>query len=168
MKITSTKPEVTQKVYEPATSSGYRPVELSAKWVFDNAHLLTQVQMARMFGIEVKTLMAHFSDEYELGVLWNGPYKRKKQLEMLIEQLSPSDTPDADGWTYNHRQEAAKTSDLLKALALYAKWYGGMDKPEVNVSIQNSPPEWSIEPPKFEQQTELTASEKAELEGEEE
>ena len=167
MKIT-TKPEVTQRVYEPATSSGYRPVELSAKWVFENAHLLNQVQMARMFGIEVKTLMAHFSEEYELGLLWNGPYKRKKQLELLIDQLAPSDEPDADGWTYNHRQDTAKTNEYLKAKALYAKWYGGMDKAEVNVSIQNSPPEWTIEPPKFEVTEELTASEKAELEGEEE
>lgn len=124
--ITSRVPKVSNLVYKPGSNSGYERPELTSDFVFKHAHLMSQDQMARMFCITDDTLMGEFGDDYRAGREHNR-VKRKRDLEMLLDQLRPTNDPE-EFWPagYNHRLKEAKTDQFLQATGLWAKWFDGM------------------------------------------
>ena len=124
------RPQVSQKVYTPSTSSGYTRPELTSDFVFEHAHLLTQDAMARLFKITRSTLMEHFGDDYHAGREFH-PLMRKRSLERFLDQVQPDDTP-SDAWEqgYHHRHKEAKSREFLQALELWARWFSDLNKRE--------------------------------------
>lgn len=125
----STKIEAFDKKYIPASGSKYQRPELTGSFVTENAHLMTQEEFAKMFNISHPTFLEHFGSIYN-EALSNRKRKRRRQFDLLLEQLSPSEE-------YNHAHPLTKTSEFIKAFELWSKIYDGLGKVEVPKALEN-------------------------------
>jgi hypothetical protein len=113
-------------------NSNYERPELSEKFVYEYAHLMTMEQMATMFMVALDTIKREYGEAYKAGQAHNVA-RRKKDLETLLNQLRPDDTP-SEIWGeegYTHRHKDAKTAEFIKATELWARWFDKLGKPEV-------------------------------------